>query len=118
MWGLDLDTIVALDVVLADRSIVHATTTSYPDVYFVRGTQSSSDNTHTNRCHSLTDLSGDDSDPARAFTSNNPIHGLARSPSFLRQPHPFGTALDWVRSPRRFCTSAHSFRVPSSPRPV
>lgn len=35
-WGLALDQIVALDVVLANGSCVHATDTSYPDVYYVR----------------------------------------------------------------------------------
>ncbi|KAL9114221.1 MAG: hypothetical protein Q9227_001643 [Pyrenula ochraceoflavens] len=32
-WGLALDTIVGLDVVLANGSSVHATSTQYPDVY-------------------------------------------------------------------------------------
>ncbi|KAL8954546.1 MAG: hypothetical protein Q9183_007060, partial [Haloplaca sp. 2 TL-2023] len=33
-WGLTLDTIVGLDVVLANGSFVHATSTAYPDVYY------------------------------------------------------------------------------------
>ena len=33
-WGLALDTIVGLDVVLANGSFVHATSTAYPDVYY------------------------------------------------------------------------------------
>ncbi|KAL3419893.1 hypothetical protein PVAG01_08392 [Phlyctema vagabunda] len=33
-YGLALDTIVALDVVLANGSCIHATPTSYPDIYF------------------------------------------------------------------------------------
>lgn len=33
-WGLALDTIVALDVVLANGSSIHATPTSYPQLYF------------------------------------------------------------------------------------
>jgi FAD/FMN-containing dehydrogenase len=37
-WGLSLDTIVGLDVVLANGTVVHATATAYPDVYWaVRG---------------------------------------------------------------------------------
>lgn len=39
MWGLALDTIVALDAVLANGSIIHATSTSYPNVYFVSRTE-------------------------------------------------------------------------------
>ncbi|KAL9591245.1 MAG: hypothetical protein Q9179_007917, partial [Wetmoreana sp. 5 TL-2023] len=35
-WGLTLDTIVGLDVVLANGSFVHATSTAYPDIYYVR----------------------------------------------------------------------------------
>ena len=34
-WGLTLDTIVGLDVVLANGSFVHATSTAYPDIYYV-----------------------------------------------------------------------------------
>ena len=34
-WGLTLDTIVALDVVLANGTSVHATSTAYPDIYYV-----------------------------------------------------------------------------------
>ncbi|KAL8950178.1 MAG: hypothetical protein Q9222_003771 [Ikaeria aurantiellina] len=33
-WGLTLDTIVGLDVVLANGSSVHATATAYPDIYY------------------------------------------------------------------------------------
>jgi hypothetical protein len=33
-WGLALDTIVGLDVVLANGSFVHATTTAYPDIFW------------------------------------------------------------------------------------
>ena len=33
-WGLTLDTIVGLDVVLANGSFVHATSTAYPDIYY------------------------------------------------------------------------------------
>ncbi|KAI4185432.1 MAG: hypothetical protein L6R41_004143 [Letrouitia leprolyta] len=33
-WGLTLDTIVALDVVLANGTSVHATSTAYPDIYY------------------------------------------------------------------------------------
>ena len=33
-WGLGLDTIVALDAVLADGSVVHATEQDYPQVYY------------------------------------------------------------------------------------
>ncbi|KAI4140180.1 MAG: hypothetical protein L6R39_005907, partial [Caloplaca ligustica] len=33
-WGLTLDTIVALDVVLANGSYIHATSTAYPDIYY------------------------------------------------------------------------------------
>ncbi|KAI4230775.1 MAG: hypothetical protein LQ349_006042 [Xanthoria aureola] len=33
-WGLTLDTIVALDVVLANGSFIHATSTSYTDIYW------------------------------------------------------------------------------------
>ncbi|KAL8711846.1 MAG: hypothetical protein Q9220_003790 [cf. Caloplaca sp. 1 TL-2023] len=33
-WGLTLDTIVGLDVVLANGSSVHATSTAYPDIYY------------------------------------------------------------------------------------
>lgn len=35
MWGLALDTIVGLDVVLANGSFVHATSTAYPEIYYV-----------------------------------------------------------------------------------
>lgn len=35
-WGLSLDTIVALDVVLANGKIVHASSTQYADLYYVR----------------------------------------------------------------------------------
>lgn len=34
MWGLALDTIVGLDVVLANGSFIHATATAYPDVFY------------------------------------------------------------------------------------
>lgn len=34
LWGLTLDTIVALDVVLANGSFIHATSTAYPDIYY------------------------------------------------------------------------------------
>ncbi|KAI9715152.1 MAG: hypothetical protein M1812_006131 [Candelaria pacifica] len=34
LWGLALDTIVGLDVVLANGSYVHATSTAYPDIYY------------------------------------------------------------------------------------
>ena len=34
MWGLTLDTIVGLDVVLANGSFIHATSTAYPDMFF------------------------------------------------------------------------------------
>ncbi|KAL8725417.1 MAG: hypothetical protein Q9166_007374 [cf. Caloplaca sp. 2 TL-2023] len=33
-WGLTLDTIVGLDVVLANGSSIHATSTAYPDIYY------------------------------------------------------------------------------------
>lgn len=33
-WGLALDTIVAMDVVLANGSFVHTTATSYPQIFF------------------------------------------------------------------------------------
>lgn len=33
-WGLTLDTIVGLDVVLANGSFIHATSTAYPDIYY------------------------------------------------------------------------------------
>lgn len=36
-WGLALDTIVALDVVLANGSFVHVTSTNYPKLYYVSG---------------------------------------------------------------------------------
>lgn len=34
-WGLALDTITAMDVVLANGSSIHTTATSYPDIYYV-----------------------------------------------------------------------------------
>ena len=34
MWGLTLDTIVGLDVVLANGSLIHTTSTAYPDIYY------------------------------------------------------------------------------------
>ncbi|TAQ88941.1 hypothetical protein B7494_g2713 [Chlorociboria aeruginascens] len=34
LWGLTLDTIVALDVVLANGSQIHTTATSYPDIFY------------------------------------------------------------------------------------
>lgn len=34
-WGLAIDSLVAMDVVLANGSLVHATNVSYPDVFFV-----------------------------------------------------------------------------------
>ncbi|KAI9749170.1 MAG: hypothetical protein M4579_006975 [Chaenotheca gracillima] len=33
-WGLALDTIVGLDIVLANGSYIHATNTSYPEIYY------------------------------------------------------------------------------------
>ena len=33
-WGLTLDTIVGLDVVLANGSFIHATSTAYPSIYY------------------------------------------------------------------------------------
>lgn len=33
-WGLALDTIVALDVVLANGTLIHVTSTAYPDIFF------------------------------------------------------------------------------------
>ena len=35
IWGLTLDTIVALDVVLANGSFIHATSTEYTDIFWV-----------------------------------------------------------------------------------
>lgn len=35
LWGLTLDHIVALDAVLANGTIVHATATEYPEIYYV-----------------------------------------------------------------------------------
>jgi hypothetical protein len=44
MLGLALDTIVAMDVVLADGRFVHVTPTSYPDLYYaLRGLQTVSE---------------------------------------------------------------------------
>lgn len=34
--GLAIDALVALDVVMANGSLVHATPSAYPDVFFVR----------------------------------------------------------------------------------
>lgn len=34
-WGLALDTITAMDVVLANGSSIHTTRTSYPDIFYV-----------------------------------------------------------------------------------
>ncbi|MCJ1398395.1 hypothetical protein MMC11_001593 [Xylographa trunciseda] len=34
LWGLALDTIVALDVVLANGSFIQATSTTYPDIFY------------------------------------------------------------------------------------
>lgn len=34
-YGLAIDSLVAMDVVLANGSIVHATPTAYPEVFFV-----------------------------------------------------------------------------------
>jgi FAD binding domain len=34
LWGLALDTIVAMDTVLANGTFVHVTSTSYPDLFF------------------------------------------------------------------------------------
>ena len=34
LWGLGLDTIVALDIVLADGSYIHATLTEYPEIFY------------------------------------------------------------------------------------
>lgn len=34
-WGLTLDAITAMDVVLANGSSIHTTPTSYPDIYYV-----------------------------------------------------------------------------------
>lgn len=34
LWGLTLDTIVGLDVVLANGSFIHATSAAYPDIYY------------------------------------------------------------------------------------
>lgn len=36
-WGLAIDSLVGMDVVLANGSLVHATAKSYSDVFFVRG---------------------------------------------------------------------------------
>lgn len=36
-WGLALDSITALDVVLANGSSIRTTKTSYPDIFYVRG---------------------------------------------------------------------------------
>lgn len=33
-WGLTLDAIVGLDVILANGTLVHATSTAYPDIYY------------------------------------------------------------------------------------
>ena len=38
-WGLTLDTIVGLDVVLANGSLVHTNATAYPDIFWVRPTR-------------------------------------------------------------------------------
>lgn len=38
-WGLTLDTITAMDVVLANGSSIHTTPTSYPDIYYVRSSR-------------------------------------------------------------------------------
>ncbi|KAK4695760.1 hypothetical protein P7C71_g2043, partial [Lecanoromycetidae sp. Uapishka_2] len=34
LWGLTLDTIVGLDVVLANGSYIHTTSTAYPDIFY------------------------------------------------------------------------------------
>lgn len=34
LWGLTLDTITALDVVLANGTFIHATSTAYPDIFY------------------------------------------------------------------------------------
>ena len=34
-WGLTVDTIVGLDVVLANGSLVHANSTAYTDIFWV-----------------------------------------------------------------------------------
>lgn len=34
MWGITMDTIEGLDVVLANGSFIHATSTAYPDIYY------------------------------------------------------------------------------------
>ncbi|CAD6572868.1 MAG: hypothetical protein ASARMPRED_005752 [Alectoria sarmentosa] len=34
MWGITLDTIVGLDVVLANGSFIHAISTAYPNIYY------------------------------------------------------------------------------------
>lgn len=34
LWGLAMDTIVGLDVILANGSSIHATSTQYPDIYW------------------------------------------------------------------------------------
>lgn len=34
LWGVTLDMIVALNVVLANGSFIHATETTYPDIYY------------------------------------------------------------------------------------
>lgn len=34
LWGLALDTIVAMDVMLANGSYIHTTATQYPEIYF------------------------------------------------------------------------------------
>lgn len=34
-WGLTLDTITAMDVILANGSSIHTTATSYPDIFYV-----------------------------------------------------------------------------------
>ena len=49
-WGLALDTIIALDVVTANGSIIHATSATYPKLYYVYDPLSSS---YTQRCRSL-----------------------------------------------------------------
>jgi FAD/FMN-containing dehydrogenase len=38
-WGLAMDQIIGLDVVLANGSAIHATDTKYPDVYYVSDLQ-------------------------------------------------------------------------------
>ena len=116
LWGITLDTIVALDVVLANGSFIHATETTHPDIYYaLSGAADSFSITTTfhlqtqpspasvvNWAYTLPGLYDSAAAPIAAFT-----HTSRTLPS----THPSSTA-NWLRRPPRWPILPYLWDIP------